>query len=341
MEIKEAVFSLQTHLSEELYLDRLELFKKDKTKLLSFKQNNQIICKIDSSILEDETIDLFQCNNLLEIPESMNLDLIKMMIHYLYLKEIKSIPFHSIFDFLDISIFLRISDLPLKICNYLLKKISNIDDAEFIRKKSLEYRFGRCPFSESILKIYEEATLFLLKNNHLNEFLNFFDEEYFKFIDGKDLDDEINFYLYLMKEQNIDGDHKLRLISIFKQCLESSLKERNANFLPAIYFKTLMETYLPDLQDKDPKSLNKYLDDYNLNYKDFQIGFLKKTIEKLEKKITEMEIADMKKIGQNKIKINELEKKIDAIELELATMVNKLRLSELESNAKLGYYLLK
>lgn len=81
---------------------------------------------------DEETFHLFCKENKLEIPDNCNPKLIPYIIHYLYFREIKTLPFAEIENFFDLAIFFHIKDLPQKIIDNLIKQIDTAKKAVFI-----------------------------------------------------------------------------------------------------------------------------------------------------------------------------------------------------------------
>lgn len=136
--------TLLTSLSLEEFRRAEIIFENNETKNCSIYHKEKLLNKLkfiyDS---DEETCHLFHKENnySLEIPEASNPELIPLIIHYLYFKEIKALPFGEIINFLDLAIFFKIKYLIEKIINFLKENIDVVKTFELEEFKKSKQRY--------------------------------------------------------------------------------------------------------------------------------------------------------------------------------------------------------
>ena len=228
----QSTFNLPTILTRKDYEYNENTLRKINTKNLSIIHKKKIIAKLHSIILEEdaETLDLFpkEHNSNLELPNYLNPNSVSEILHYMYFREIKSLPFNEIFGLLDLAIFFKIKELTSKIIIFLRKCINNANKAVFIRF-SLFYIKKRSDFhtADSLQEIISICEVFLLKNNHIQEFLSFYVHHYLALSQSlSDFETDLLNKLEMMKKCQIKGVYMLKFLSLFKDRLILLKKEK-------------------------------------------------------------------------------------------------------------------
>ena len=291
-------FTLETTLSKEMYQNMERQFQKEKTKIFSMIYKNEAVGKLHSFILEEEeyieAFALFE-NNCIILPEKFNPNLINVIIHYFYFKEIKPLSIKMVFDFLDFVLFLHINELISKIIIFLKTNLTDAEKTIFIRKNIFrlimaETSNGETSNGENNLKpIFEDCDVFLLKNNKVEEYLAFYAHDFFSNSYFTQLDIEAEFIkrVEMMNNFKIDGIYIVKLLILFKEYLTKVKIKDDANFDFKDYAEKAIEKFVK-LKELDPKPLNEILYKLELNTKDFKIKILNEKIAFLESEMVSL-----------------------------------------------------
>lgn len=171
-------FTLQTTLSSKDYEAAEIHFEKNNIKNCSIYHHQKCIAKLQF-IYEnyEETRHLFrQENNFnMEIPDALNPNMIPHIVHYLYFKEVKTVPFGEIVDFLDLAIFFKIKDLIQRIVEFLKEVITTVKQAVFLRIALLPLlKRADCRIANLLKEILAICETFLLENDHMKDSFSFY-----------------------------------------------------------------------------------------------------------------------------------------------------------------------
>ena len=284
-------FILLTSLSQEDFRTAEIMFKKNNIKNLSIYHKKKFVDKLLLIYEEDEeTSQLFrkENNNTLEIPNNSDPKLIASIIHYIYFREVISLPFREIANFLDLALFFQIKDLPQKIITFLKENVDTAEKATFLRI-SIYPLMKRTDFptSDSLKEIIILCEDLFLRNNHMEEYLSFYSHQYNSFYhDCSDVENDLFNSLDLMIKHKSKGICLLKLLSLFKDRLCVLKREKN-NFNFTTYAEEIIEKYVK-LGEINNTSLAKSFTRLELNLNNFKLNIANEKIAELEKTMKEM-----------------------------------------------------
>ena len=247
------------------------MYQNDKTKNCSIYHQKKLINKLEFIYEQDqESSNLFHKENdfILEIPETLNKDLIPLIIHYFYFKEVKSISFKEIVDFFDLAIFFKTNEVQEKIIKFLKESIESARKAVFLRiglNKMMKRTVMQTRESLMIKELLARCETFLLANNHIKKFLSFYENQnQCSVIDHESLHMESDLLngLEMMKKYKINGKYMLKLLLLFKDRLCVSSK---FNF--QVFAEEIIHKYVK-LEEIDNNSLIKLFARLGLNIND-------------------------------------------------------------------------
>ena len=272
----QSIFSLLTSLSPEDYRTSKSIFKKNDTKIFSIYHKQKFVDKLQFIFEQDEeTFNLFKKENNFfnfEIPETSSTELIPLIIHYLYFKEVNTLPFEEIVNFLDLAILFQIKDLIQKIINFLKETIDTAKNAVFLRialfpsvKRTDLYT------SNSLKELLVQCETFLLTNNYMKEYLSFYNHPiYLISHDNPDIENDLFNGLEMMKTHKKNGKYMLKLLFLFKEHLCGRKNEKNEFDFKA-YAEGVIERYVK-LGEINSTFLMKSFFQLELNLNNFKIN---------------------------------------------------------------------
>ena len=306
----QAFFKISSPLSHEAFLIQNSLFMKEKSKVLWVIQKEKVVGKIHLHMLEEEyepTLCLFE-NNLLILPEDYDSSLVEIFIRYFYFKEVNFVALFDIFRLFKLAIYLKVEELILKIIDFLNQNMCDLKKVLFIAKNAYELiGFFKKDDKKIFIKIIEDCSLFLIKNNYLDEFLACFNDKTMENI-SLFIEEIFQSLLRIMKNFQSPPERMLQFIVIFKEPL---IKYDNVNINKEIYFKKILEENfdLSKIKFNEIQSyIVKLIDVQNLEIKDFiNQSSLKAKIEELEQENLTLKMF-LEKLQTN---VDALNKKID------------------------------
>lgn len=281
-------FTLQTSLSSEEYKIAEHMFEKNNLKNCFIYHDKKFVDKLQLIYEHDlETCHLFPKENNfnLEIPGNSNPNLIPQIIHYLYFKEVKDLPFKEIINFLDLAMFFQIKDLTQKIINFLKEIIDTTEKALFLRfALFLLTKRADCHFSDSLQELLFICDSFLLNNNKMKEYISLYNHEYYSlYIDRSDIERDLLNGLEMMKKHPKNGKYMLKLLVFFKDRL-CALKSEKNEFSFQIYAEKIISKYIK-LEEVSSKTLIKSFSMLGLNLNDFKINITNEKVDELKNEV--------------------------------------------------------
>lgn len=287
-EHNQTFFILLTSLSPDEYRRAGNLFNNNETKNCSIYYQQKLVDKfkfIDE--YNEETYHLFQKENnfRMEIPDSLSPKLISLIIHYLYFKEVKALPFGEILNFLELAILFQIKDLQVKIINFMKQTIDTAKKAVFLRMSLYSFiRRTDSNISDSLKEVLVMCETFLLENSNIKEYLFLFASQYYSiYHDSSDIESDLFNGLEMMKKHKIDGKYKLKLLLLFKDRL-CVLKNGKNMFGFKTFAKELIEKNIK-LDEISSSFLIKSFAKLELNLNEFKFLLSNEKIEDLENEI--------------------------------------------------------
>lgn len=282
------IFTLPTSLSLEDYEIADKMFKKNEMKNCSIYFQNKFVDKLQFIYAQDKDIcNLFQNESKfnIEIPETSRIELIPLIIHYLYFKEIRAIPFGEIANFLDLAAFFQMKDLIKKIINHLKGTIDTARKAVMLRISLFPLtKTSDLDVSASLNEFIAICETYLLTNNHMKEYLSFYKQDYFLRIhNDSDIESYLLNELEMMKKHRTNGKYMLRLLVLFKNHLCMN-KNKHNKFDFKVYAEGIINKYVK-LGEISNKSLIKSLALLELNLKDLKISRANENAAELENEI--------------------------------------------------------
>ena len=129
--LKENTFSLKSPFHQEAaYKIKESFFQNSKWKQLL--QKDKILLKLSGEIMQEggflETLDLFESNTQLSIPEDMDPRPFETIAKYMYLKEIPNTKLPEVFPLLQLAFFLKVNPLIIPILEYLITQIKTFEN---------------------------------------------------------------------------------------------------------------------------------------------------------------------------------------------------------------------
>ena len=283
----QSIFTLSTSLSYEEYRTAESMIKKTDINNYSIYHQKKFVGKLQFISEQDqETYHLFQKENnfILEIPETSKPELIPLIIHYIYFKEVKALSFEEIINFLDLVIFFQIKDLIQKIINFLKENIDTAKNAVFLRL-ALYPLIKKTDFhaSNSLKELLTICETFLLSNGYMKEYLSFYVQYNSIYYEIQDIENDLFNGLDMMKIYKQNGKYMLKLLFFFKDRLCELKKEKNEFDFKA-YAEGIIEKYV-NLVEICNTSLIKSFTRLGLNLNEYKISIANEKIAELENEV--------------------------------------------------------
>lgn len=284
-EQSQCTFTLLSSLSIDDYRLAESMFKKNEAKNCSIYHQKIFLDKLQFIYEQDvETYSLFQkeSNFNLEIPQSSNPELIPLIIHYLYFKEVQAIPFGEIVNFLHLAMFFQIKGLVQEIINFLTESIDTAKKAVFLRV-SLYFLIKKTDYQtlNFLKEIFKKIEHFLLTHNHMKEYFSLYSSDQYIEHNPSVIESDMFNGLEMMKKHKINGKHMLKLIFLFKDDL-NMLKKNDFNL--KIYVQKIILKYV-DLNEINTSSLIKSFLRLGLNLQDYKNNLSNEKIIELENEV--------------------------------------------------------
>jgi len=311
-------FSIKTPYTQELYKAKETSYQNNKWKHLSIFQNDKVIAKLHGEVLEDDgfkdTLDLFETNTQLSIPEDLNPFPIEILAKYFYLKEIPPIMLQDLFPLFQLAFFLKVNPLIIQIQEYLLNQIHTPEKTIEIFRGCIEFILCFPDKNiEFIREIFKESMVFLMNNNKSDDILKNFNVKFFQKIANSIVEQTFEFFIGILKGNNASNEILMEFLLLFRKSLISYFIGQNANFNKEKYYQRFIEKYL-DLANVDMKNIADYLTklevDGNFEIKDLMISAMSDNIADNKRKINELE----NKFNESQTMIKDLNQKIQDFE---------------------------
>ena len=270
---------METILTKEAHALMSKQMQKEKSKTLSIINGEEVICKLHSVVLEEEEFEgllsLFSEDEL-KLPNNTKTELIDVLAHYFYCREINNLSFYFIFDLLSLSILFKLKTLIDRIMDFLQSNVADLNRVCFIMKQIAPFTFQDIPNSNSKFRlILDDCQRFLLTEKFYEEFFAFFNGELFTY--KVDVEAELLHHIILIKEVSTEEGLILHLMHIFKEQLLVFKREKGIDFDHSIFFEKVIEANI-DLSKIDQKTFNEYKVKLNVRNKDFEMKILAQKI---------------------------------------------------------------
>ena len=226
---KQIYFSIESPYSESEKNFAKTHYEKQKSKDLKLIYKETPVGSIHTLFLESEfekTLDLFSEKHELTLPDELqiNQNLFDVVIKYFYFKEIPSIAFEEIFDFLNLAFFLKIEAICEKVKGFLKENITNSQKAGFIYHKSNSFsNIFKEDGVKFIKPLIEETIQFLIQQQHFDVFFEIFDSLFFE-RNSENITDIFEGLLIKMKKSSVSQKNIMKFIKIFRNPLLQQLE---------------------------------------------------------------------------------------------------------------------
>lgn len=336
-------FSLTSPFSQDAFKIKESLLKKEQSKQLSIIQAEKVLIKLHGDVLlqDDfpETFTFFESSsNNISLPENLNPENLRILINFLYLKEITPpMSISKTFSLLNLAVFFKVHPLTKEIQTFLLE-IKKENEIQEIFQKSLDsyllFQNANPEYLETFQQLLSHSMLFFIKTHKIDEiFINFNANFFNKLQNTNFVEKTFNFFVEIFKNSGVSNDILMEFLTLFSNRLLEYFKTEDKTFKKEKFYQRFIEKNL-DLSNLDIKMIRNYTEKLkfreNFGSKDLIINAMSDNIAFCKREITELKA----KITKNDKTKREITKKITKRERNKARKFFDSRLTELEERLK-------